>query len=614
MISLMSVLFGSGYRGTLAGEMGQHWTARANTGTYPDSYSEGLLFAVSGMDGDIDYDGDLVGTTLRLEYGFGLSVHLPDRHILVAETGPCWKDVRPRVVLTDLLIAAVGNQWAAFLALGSATVAGVVPEWCGIHLYNAADWTGREGRIHATSEITSYQFQDRNYVLARRKVESHYRFGFAFSRRPEEAMRLAQRAAECKLDAAIEARLDYYDAHLPSAVPEPWCRAYLRSVSVLRSTINPPNRMSPYSWLTPDRLPHKRMWIWDTVFQVFAVLPRWPSIGLDAIRSVFSYQRPDGFIPHLMSPDSCSSLVQPPILGWSLAEVAACGGEPDGVAELLDGNARFLRWIRAHRTKADGLPGWHVNPEMPWCRCDESGMDNSPRFDHHEDVGCVDLASYLIHDIECMGRAGHAIGRSMDADLDAYRRSLLQMVSQRFWSSEKAMFLDVDTETGKHIPVPGVHSFLPLFAGAASQQQADVLETLLLDPARFWTPTPLPSVSRDHPAYSRDYWRGASWLNCIFMAVIGLRRYGKPDTANRLARAAVDQVAVWHDETGGIYECYDPEGGVSPEHLPLRTNDIGTRSSPSFYGPIKNYGWTAAAFLCLCDFLVSEDGSPTESP
>ena len=92
-----------------------------------------------------------------------------------------------------------------------------------------------------------------------------------------------------------------------------------------------------------------------------------------------------------------------------------------------------------------------------------------------------------------------------------------------------------------------------------------LVEEHLLDPDRFWTPVPPPSVSAEDPGFSRSdrflllrrYWRGPTWINAAWLVWLGLVRLGYDVEAAEMARRIGGAV-----HGAGLREYYDPFTGA----------------------------------------------------
>jgi putative isomerase len=104
----------------------------------------------------------------------------------------------------------------------------------------------------------------------------------------------------------------------------------------------------------------------------------------------------------------------------------------------------------------------------------------------------------------------------------------------------------------------------------------------MLDPDKFATFMPFPTLARDDPRFSpiKGYWRGPVWLDQAYFGVEALRRYGYNQQANDMARRLVLN-AHGLTQDAPMYENYDPLTGHGYQ-------------SP-------NFSWSAASYLLLLE-------------
>ncbi|MBR1921643.1 MAG: hypothetical protein IJ829_06545, partial [Kiritimatiellae bacterium] len=98
--------------------------------------------------------------------------------------------------------------------------------------------------------------------------------------------------------------------------------------------------------------------------------------------------------------------------------------------------------------------------------------------------------------------------------------------------------------------------------GVAPPARARRLAAALEDAGSFAAPCGTRSLAKGEKGYEPDggnYWCGGVWCITDWAIVRGLAACGLGDEAHRLARRQVEAVAKVHEETGTIWESYDPE-------------------------------------------------------
>jgi glucosylglycerate hydrolase len=123
--------------------------------------------------------------------------------------------------------------------------------------------------------------------------------------------------------------------------------------------------------------------------------------------------------------------------------------------------------------------------------------------------------------------------------------------------------LDHDLRAGKPLRIRTVAGFAPLIAGRQSPEQVDALIATLDSPAFLghpWLRWPVPpSTSPSEEGFHRrSYWRGPTWPVVNWLLWWSLIRAGKPERAERLRQASLQQIA-----SSGFGEYFDPFTGES---------------------------------------------------
>ncbi len=339
---------------------------------------------------------------------------------------------------------------------------------------------------------------------------------------------------DADLDSAIQARGQWLNTcEIPPRIYPTVRRALHKALSIMKTQVYSPEGCIRHRWTTPDRWPHRKMWLWDSVFHAIGWRHLDADLAREMISAVLDSQRDDGFIAHMMTPAGVSGITQPPVLAFGVKLVNQTAPDTRWLAEVYPKLAAYVRWDIANRdTDGGGLVEWAIEGD-PHCRGGESGMDNSPRFDSATQLDAVDFNSFLA--LECETLAAFAETLGMDnqvATWKAEHQRLCRLISSKLWSEEFEFFVDYDVDKGRQSPVLASSGFLPLICGAATREQAEHLAAHLDNPSTFGTPFPVPSIAvSSSECYAKDMWRGPTWINLNWLIALGLERYGMTDRA-----------------------------------------------------------------------------------
>ena len=148
-----------------------------------------------------------------------------------------------------------------------------------------------------------------------------------------------------------------------------------------------------------------------------------------------------------------------------------------------------------------------------------------------------------------------------------------------FWDCHSGYFYDRVLNTDSLITEQGSEGWHPLWAGAATKEQASAVVKVLLDTTKFNTRVPFPTIAFDNKQFDTNgYWRGPVWLDQAYFAISGLRHYGYNNEADELTIKLFRNL----DGINGnapIYENYQPATGK------------GIKA--------PNFSWSAAHLLML---------------
>ena len=443
------------------------------------------------------------------------------------------------------------------------------------------------------------------YALASDGVAGTNRTQFALVRdvNPDEAARRAEMLMKnADADELCRQALTYYDAlPCPTDIDAHAERTMAKSYSIMKSQVYSPTGRFKQRWTTPDRLPHKHLWLWDSVFHSFGNVHIDPDLARDSLLSVLDGQREDGFVPHMILTDRQSDVTQPPVLAWGFLSLYERTGDANLLYRTWDALCAYLAWNEQNRAgSVDGLFSWYVDPNDPNCRCGESGMDNSPRFDGERRLNCVDFSCFMANEMRCMEKIATVLGQAEAAVAYAARYAVIcRAIEEHLYDPVDGRYYDRGMESGELIRVAAVSSFLPLFAGVCSRERAAVLLADLQEVTTFGTRVGVPSVAVSDPTFGSDMWRGPVWINYNYMIIRGLADYGYPDAAKVLKRATLGAIEEWYARSGCIFEFYDCNGVYSPAELPRKGMPLRPRDDTARYPSVHDYGWSASLYVAL---------------
>ncbi|MDY4138594.1 MAG: trehalase family glycosidase [Eubacteriales bacterium] len=459
----------------------------------PDRWGQGQLFAFSALDGRALASDDFPGMLCGDRVGVRFFSHVRRELAIVPLSGP---GLTFDAVTSDCIVFGFpGQDRMRMLYARPHLIIGQVTG-------SAMPAVFVEGpcRLERDGDTEIHDTLDGDFTVLERRVSS---FAFAFGHSREEVCLLARESLSLSLEAEEKHKLAFYARHGVSDT-HPYARLYAKCLSVMKSQLYAPEGEFTTVWSTPDRLPHRHMWLWDSIFHAVGFRHVDASLAQDLIRAVWVHQRPDGFIPHMADVGQTSDITQPPVIAWGAWQVYAFTRDKAFLREAYEHNARFLAWCReSRRLTARELYTWNTTSDVN-CRCDESGMDNSPRIDVPGPLEAIDFSCYMANDVRHMALIARALGLEAEAvHYEGWFRQIRDNINALLWSEEDGFYFDFDLSRGALHRVWSAASFLPLFAEVCPPDRAGRLAEHLQDPASFATAFPIPSISRKAPPLTR---------------------------------------------------------------------------------------------------------------
>jgi alpha,alpha-trehalase len=217
----------------------------------------------------------------------------------------------------------------------------------------------------------------------------------------------------------------------------------------------------------------------------------------------------------------------------------------------------------------------------------ESGYDISFRFGpygvatHHYAPVC--LNSLLYKSEEDLARMADMLGKKKEsAEWHERAKKRKDAIQKYLWNAQRGLFFDYDFTTQKQSTYEYVTTFLPLWTGLATKEQA---AAVVKNVGIFERPGGLMMS----PKETGGQWDAPyAWAPNQLMADDGIRRYGFNEVTDRVSSEFLSNVLENFRRDGTIREKYNAV-----------TRSSETAVTAGYKVNIVGFGWTNAAFLVL---------------
>jgi alpha,alpha-trehalase len=241
--------------------------------------------------------------------------------------------------------------------------------------------------------------------------------------------------------------------------------------------------------------------------------------------------------------------------------------------------------------KSDCAPAGGVSLSADYYKGDrsmrESGYDISFRFGpygvatHHYAPVC--LNSLLYKSEEDLARMADMLGKKKEsAEWHERAKKRKEAINKYLWNAKAGMFFDYDFTKNEQSTYEYVTTFLPLWTGLATKEQA---AAVVKNVGIFERPGGLMMS----PKESGGQWDAPyAWAPNQLMADDGIRKYGFTEVADRVSYAFLSNVLENFRRDGTIREKYNAV-----------TRSSETAVTAGYKVNIVGFGWTNGVFLVL---------------
>lgn len=359
------------------------------------------------------------------------------------------------------------------------------------------------------------------------------------------------------------------------------------------------HRGHQYTVPSPDIYPYQ--WLWDSCFHAIALSHFDPKAAQEELRSLFAMQYEDGMVPHMIfwkkmitrpyfvvwENKRRSVITQPPMIAYAAWELHRRHPDNSFLEEIYEPLLKFYQYLIERRDPRDHHLISIINP-------DESGEDNSPRFDiamgassdisffkhmyernklveknrtcdFNEElcmrdnfwVKDVPFNVILIRNLQALGHIASFLGHKQGEHFATQHAKLIRD-NMRDRLFEDGVYWSAWGQNHEKIKIDTWAHFVPMFADLYTHAEAKkVVEKYFNNFNTLRSEFGIRSVSKTEESYrSKGFWRGPVWLAPQWFIYKGLRSYGFKEEAEWVKDTMYHNV-----ESSNFREYFNPETG-----------------------------------------------------
>jgi len=302
-----------------------------------------------------------------------------------------------------------------------------------------------------------------------------------------------------------------------------------------------------YPFTSVNKFHYFNQFFWDSAFHAIAWL--WyndPEPSESELKNFVINQWRNGMIPYelfisevngreWMETDyKTTAATQPPVIGISLEQIYKKFERKDFLEFFYGSLLAYEKWLSRFRDVDDsGLAYcYHI-----W----ETGCDNSPVWDSllrgrllDPPVYDAGFNAFLQHLRTTILNVASELQKEPVDEIRHRLERAKTFMNEVMLDPEDTFYYSVIAGTTEKIKIKTVNGLLPLILDFPDKRlYSDIVENYVLSESHFYTPCPLPSVSRSEPSFeSHNFWRGANWPPTTWSVIYGLKRHGYLEAAS----------------------------------------------------------------------------------
>ncbi|HUD03175.1 MAG TPA: trehalase family glycosidase [Patescibacteria group bacterium] len=356
-----------------------------------------------------------------------------------------------------------------------------------------------------------------------------------------------------------------------------------------------------YTLPSPDSYPYQ--WLWDSCFHSI-ILSHFDIPAAKAeMLSLTHYQFSNGMLPHMIYwPNSnsnsfprirwgrrhTSSITQPPMLAYAVWQIHCLAPDPEFLRSMLATINRFHHYLLKYRDPRNHHLVGLIHP-------DESGEDNSPRFDSalamisrqnidenfdHRKVLIKNFRNYhfaiknrmdrrhwvrdvpfnaiLVRNLRAQASIAEVLGLHDQAKWARAQAEAVKNAMRKIMMDDQGVMYSTMGRMYQPIKIKTWAIFSPLFANLLTESEADnLVHKYLENEFEFATHYTVPTVALNESSFNPGgFWRGPIWMATNWFIVKGLQDYGYNSQAQKIIDQSLELLKI-----SGFREQFNPLTG-----------------------------------------------------
>ncbi|PKL79293.1 MAG: hypothetical protein CVV25_08600 [Ignavibacteriae bacterium HGW-Ignavibacteriae-4] len=375
---------------------------------------------------------------------------------------------------------------------------------------------------------------------------------------------------------------------------------YLGSLNLVRGCMLPPTGKTVNNFYVFSRNP---LWGWGHGHQVLhESLSMLSYVYLDSEsaqgsqRVYIEQQGEDGLIAYRHGPRGLQdyphysknlgkevSTTSAPFFSWINWELYKVSGDKQFLEDSYKSGSKYVDWLYANRDlDNDGTFEWGpygiIENVRDWYNAvfqvSADRYLDVDKEDISDELECLDLTLMVVKEMRSLAKMAEVLNDTQGLDKWTKQADhVSNLVNERMWDDSTKFYYSVNKEDHtfkfmtRDLRRQEIIGFLPLWAGVATKDRAEMIVKTLTDTTKFWRKYGVPTLAADDPWYSPyvDYcckWNGPVWLLWDYMIFDGLMDYGYKEQAIELKNKMMDAVTTQLSSNHNFWESFSPDNTV----------------------------------------------------